>query len=95
MSTLANRKVKINKLVGAQVLTLVPYTTADNVDYSDTYTVKDVLDAIVAEIQRLEDLLSIDSLYIRDSNGNIIYESGTTDPLVAVASLIGNDEGNS
>jgi hypothetical protein len=80
--------------INNQLASVYPKTSADNVMYDDSSTVKDTIDSIIAEILRLENLLSIDSVYIRDSNG-IVLDDGSGSNLVAVASLIANNETSS
>ncbi len=77
--------------INNNLASVYPKTSAYNVMYDDSSTVKDTIDSIIAEILRLENLLSIDSVYIRDSNG-IILDDGSGSNLVAVASLIANND---
>ena len=73
--------------INDRLASIYPKTIADNVMYDENNTVKDVLDSIVAEITRLEKILSIDSVYIRDDN-NVLLDDGSGSNLVAVASLV-------
>ena len=73
--------------INNQLASIYPKTIADNVMYDETNTVKDVIDSIIAEITRIEKILSIDSVYIRDNN-NILLDDGSGSNLVAVASLV-------
>ena len=73
--------------INNQLASVYPKTSADNVIYDNSSTVKETIDSIIAEITRLEDLLSINSLYIKDSNG-ITLDDGSGSNLVAVASLV-------
>lgn len=87
-------KITLFAKINNQLASVYPKTSADNVMYDDSSTVKDTIDSIIAEILRLENLLSIDSVYIRDSNG-IVLDDGSGSNLVAVASLIANNETSS
>lgn len=87
-------KITLFAKINNQLASVYPKTSADNVMYDDSSTLKDTIDSIIAEILRLENLLSIDSVYIRDSNG-IVLDDGSGSNLVAVASLIANNETSS
>lgn len=87
-------KVTMQKKVGDQRVTLYPSTSADNVMYDSNSTVKDVVDALILEIRNLERVLSIDSLYIRDSDGETLLNDGKGNNLVAVASLVADIDEN-
>ena len=82
-----NTKITLFTKLNDQIASIYPKTTADNVLYDDNTTVKEVLDSIIAEITRLEKILSIDSVYIRDDN-NVLLDDGSGNNLVAVASLV-------
>jgi copper chaperone CopZ len=86
------KKVQLKNLKGNTVQTIYPQTSADNVMYDSDTTTKEVVDALILEIRRLEKLLSIDSLYILDEDGETLLNDGEGNNLVAVASLIGNEE---
>lgn len=86
------KKVQLKNIVGTEVQTFYPQTSADNVMYDSDTTIKEVVDTIILEIRRLEELLSIDSLYIVGEDGQTLLNDGNGNNLVAVASLIGNEE---
>lgn len=89
-------KVVMMKKIGGEQINLYPKSSADNIVYDSTSTVKDILDALILEIQNLENVLSINSLYVRD--GQTLLNDGNGNNLVAVASLVSdideNAEGN-
>lgn len=87
------KNIQFKKIFGSTVQTIHPQTSADNVMYDSDTTTKEVVDAIITEIARLEKLLSIDSLFILDEDGKTLLNDGNGNNLVAVASLIGNEEG--
>lgn len=87
------KKVQLQlKDIGGEVQAFYPQTSADNVMYDSDTTTKEVVDTIILELRRLEDLLSIDSLYIVGDDGETLLNDGDGNNLVAVASLIGNEE---
>lgn len=86
------KKVQFQHYNGTEVQTFYPQTSADNVMYDADTTTKEVVDTIILELRRLEDLLSIDSLYIVGEDGHTLLNDGDGNNLVAVASLIGNEE---
>ena len=89
------KKVILKRKVNDEMVTFFPQTSADNVMYDEDTTVKEVIDSVLSEIKYLERVLSINSLYIVGDDGHTLLDDGKGTNLVAIASLIGNIDGDS
>ena len=71
------RKISLVKKVGENVCNYHPASSADVIIYEQSLTVQDVLDAIVDSVEQIENRLVSNSVYMTNSNGEIITdESG-------------------
>lgn len=85
------KKVLLQRKIDGNVLVIHPQTSADQVMYSDDYTIKQIIDAVILELRNLEDILCINSVYLSDEYGNLLDDGSGTN-LTVVASLIANTE---
>lgn len=71
------KKIKLVKKSGENTFACYPVSSADLIMYDETLTVAEVLNAIIDSVDQVENRLQAGSLYLRDSNGAIMYdESG-------------------
>ena len=70
-------KINLLQKNGENVHKYYPASSSDVIEYEDTLTVKDVLDAIVDSVEQIENRLAGKSVFMCDKNGEIIRdESG-------------------
>ena len=71
------KKINLVKKSGENIYAYHPASSADVIAYESSLTVKDVLDAIVDSVEQVENRLNSNSVYMTDSNGEIMRdESG-------------------
>ena len=71
------KKINLVQKHGENTYNYYPASSADVISYEASLTVQDVLDAIVDSVEQIENRLISNSVYMTDSNGEIITdESG-------------------
>lgn len=79
------KKVIIKKKINDTVEEIYPRTTAANVIMSSGETVEYAITALQQDLSSLKSKLYIDSLFMKDSQGNYLYDGEGEDKLNLVA----------
>lgn len=79
------RKVIIKKKINDTVEEIYPRTTAANVIMSSGETVEYAITALQQDLLSLKSKLYMDSLFMKDSQGNYLYDGDGDDKLNLVA----------
>lgn len=79
------KKVIIKKKINDTVEEIYPRTTAANVIMSSGETVEYAITALQQDLSSLKSKLYIDSLFMKDSQGNYLYDGDGEDKLNLVA----------
>lgn len=79
------KKVIIKKKINDTVEEIYPRTTAANVIMSSGETVEYAITALQQDLSSLKSKLYVDSLFMRDSQGNYLYDGDGEDKLNLVA----------
>ena len=77
------KKVELKMLIDNQLESVNPKTTADNVFLTDGTTVQSAISTLQSKVATIEGKLYLDTVYMTDSNGNILNDGSGTN-LVAV-----------
>lgn len=77
------KKVELKMLVSNELTSIYPKTTADNVFLTDGTTVQSAISTLQSKVAIMESKLYLDTVYMTDSNGNILNDGSGTN-LVAV-----------
>ena len=79
------KKVIIKKKINNTVEEIYPRTTAANVIMSSGETVENAITALQQDLSSLKSKLYVDSLFMKDSQGNYLYDGDGEDKLNLVA----------
>lgn len=79
------KKVIIKKKINDSVEEIYPRTTAANVIMGSGETVEYAITALQQDLSSLKSKLYVDSLFMRDSQGNYLYDGDGDDKLNLVA----------
>lgn len=79
------KKVIIKKKINDTVEEIYPRTTAANVIMSSGETVEYAITALQQDLSSLKSKLYVDSLFMKDSQGNYLYDGEGEDKLNLVA----------
>jgi len=79
------KKVIIKKKINDTVEEIYPRTTAANVIMSSGETVEYAITALQQDLSSLKSKLYVDSLFMKDSQGNYLYDGDGEDKLNLVA----------
>lgn len=79
------KKVIIKKKINNTVEEIYPRTTAANVIMSSGETVEYAITALQQDLSSLKSKLYVDSLFMKDSQGNYLYDGDGEDKLNLVA----------
>ena len=79
------KKVIIKKKINNTVEEIYPRTTAANVIMSSGETVENAITALQQDLSSLKSKLYVDSFFMKDSQGNYLYDGDGEDKLNLVA----------
>lgn len=78
MQIMVVKKINLVKKNGENTYNYHPASSADVISYEQSLTVQDVLDAIVDSVEQIENRLISNSVYMVNSNGEIITDDSGT-----------------